>query len=182
MWVLLEDSVIWGKLPKNTIAIYICIQLFPQAAPSWLSLHHPAQLPEVLWFSTPLWRDRRVPPKLLNTSDRPVLLRCNAKLVDVCPVWCLRKWTRGSPGQLHQSAVPPTANANSAKHKLSTTDTKPCELSVACRRRMTELLCSMRTSFHATREVTMNSTCKDSVGCLCPSKCSYDAWVGPIVH
>jgi len=32
---------------------------------------------------TTLWGDRQVPLKLINTSDRPVLLRRNAKLADV---------------------------------------------------------------------------------------------------
>lgn len=88
---------------------------------------------------TPPWRDRWVPLKLINTSDRCVLLRQNAKLTDVYFCVALKDMDvaqlLGAP--LHsctQSVVQPTADANSAKDKLrsvgpSNIDIKSCDAS-----------------------------------------------------
>lgn len=73
-----REYLIWGKLPKNTaVSPGSTVMTEPTSSCS---------APRGVLVSrivTPLWGDRWVPLKLINSSDRPVLLRRNAKLADV---------------------------------------------------------------------------------------------------
>ena len=74
------EYLIWGKLPKNTVvspgSTVMTEPTSPRSAPRGVL---------VAKLVTQLWGDRWVPLKLINTSDMPVLLRRNAKLVDIYP-------------------------------------------------------------------------------------------------
>ena len=73
-----REYLIWGKLPKSSVVSpgsTVMTELTScRSAPRGILVAR-----EV----TPLWGARWVPLKLINTSDRPVLVRRNAKLADV---------------------------------------------------------------------------------------------------
>lgn len=99
---------------------------------------------------TTLWGDRWVPLKLINTSNKPVLLRRNAKLADVYPVVALEDMdvavrSEAPIAACAQSAVPPTADAGSANDRLRSVgldgvDIESCEVSENYKRRMADLV------------------------------------------
>ncbi|XP_031735145.1 uncharacterized protein LOC116401066 [Anarrhichthys ocellatus] len=140
-----REYLIWGKLPKNTAispgSTVITEPTLSHSAPRGVL---------VAKIVTTLWGDRRVPLKLINTSDRPVLLRRNAKLADVYTCVALEDMDVAEQTEVPlagctQSTVPPTVDADSAKDELdsvglSTVDIESCEVSVDCKRRMADLV------------------------------------------
>lgn len=73
-----QEYLIWGKLPKNAAlspgSTVVTEPTSSRSSPRGIL---------VARIVTPLWGDRWVPLKLINTSDRAVLVRRNAKLADV---------------------------------------------------------------------------------------------------
>ena len=140
-----REYLIWGKLPKNTaVSPGSTVMTEPtssRSAPRGVL---------VAKIVIPLWGDRWVPLKLINTSNRPVLLRRNAKLADVYPCVALEDMDDAECSEVPlvsctQSAMPPTADVNSARDKLrsvglSTVDVESCEVSENCRRRLADLV------------------------------------------
>ncbi|KAM7370275.1 hypothetical protein PAMP_011541 [Pampus punctatissimus] len=140
-----REYLIWGKLPKNTVgspgSTVITEPTSSRSAPRGVL---------VAKIVTTLWGDRWVPLKLINTSSKPVLLRRNAKLADVYSVVALEDMDVAERSEVPlssctQSAVPSTADANSAKDKLrsvglSGVDMESCEVSEDCKRRMADLV------------------------------------------
>lgn len=138
-----REYLIWGKLPKNTpISPGSTVMTEPtssRSAPRGVL---------VAKIVTTLWGDGQVPLKLINTSDRPVLLRRNAKLADVFTCAALEDMDVVEPIEVAgctQSAMPPITDAGSAKEKLcsiglSTVDVESCEVSVNCKTKMADLV------------------------------------------
>ena len=140
-----REYLIWGKLPKNTaVSPGSTVMTEPTSSRS---------APRGVLVSrivTPLWGDRWVPLKLINTSNRPVMLRRNAKLADVYSCVALEDMDVGECSEVplvcsSQSAVPPTADADSVKSRLqsvglSNIDIESCEVSEDCKRRMADLV------------------------------------------
>lgn len=140
-----REYLIWGRLPKNTaISPGSTVMTEPTSSRS---------APRGVLVSkivTPLWGDRWVPLKLINTSDRPVLLRRNAKLADVYSCVALEDMNADEHSEVPlvsctQSAVSPTADVDSTRDKLksvglSTVDIESCEVSTDCKRRMADLV------------------------------------------
>ncbi|KAJ8010185.1 hypothetical protein DPEC_G00072360 [Dallia pectoralis] len=140
-----REYLIWGKLPKNTaVSPGSTVMTEPTSSRS-----APRDV-LVARIVTPLWGDRWVPLKLINASDRPVLLRRNAKLADVFSCVALEDMDAAEPLEVplnshNQSAVPPTAAANSVGDQLrsvglSNVDIESCEVSEDHRRRMADLV------------------------------------------
>ncbi|XP_024119188.1 uncharacterized protein LOC112140459, partial [Oryzias melastigma] len=75
-----REYLVWGRLPKNTpVSLGATVLTQPTSSRS-----APRNI-LVAKVVTSLWGDRWVPLKLINTSDKPVLIRRNAKLADVFP-------------------------------------------------------------------------------------------------
>ncbi|TKS64941.1 Retrovirus-related Pol polyprotein from transposon opus [Collichthys lucidus] len=113
-----REYLIWGKLPKNTV-----VSPGSTVITEPTSSHSAPRGVLVAKIVTTLWGDRWVPLKLINTSSKPVLLRRNAKLADVYSVVALEDMDVADRSEVPlssctQSAVPSTADANSAKDKL----------------------------------------------------------------
>ncbi|XP_039503265.1 uncharacterized protein LOC120459855 [Pimephales promelas] len=113
-----REYLIWGKLPKNTAvspgSTILTEPTSSRSAPRGVL---------VAKIVTSLWGDRWVPLKLINTSDRPVLLRRNGKLADVYSCVSIEDMdvTERSEVPLFsctQSAALSTADGNDAKDKL----------------------------------------------------------------
>ena len=136
-----REYLLWGKLPKVTVvspgsavmtALTSC-----RSAPRGIL---------VARIVTPLWGDRWVLLKAINTSDRPVLVRRNAKLADVFPCIALEEMSGNSYAE-----VPLT---RSPEDSASFTDEKPesieligldinsCDVSEQCKGKLTELIMS----------------------------------------
>lgn len=90
------------------------------------------------------------PHKLINTSNKPVILRRNANLADVYTVVALEDMDVAECSEVPlasciQSAVSPSADANSAKDKLrsvglSGVHIESCEVSEDCKRNLADLV------------------------------------------
>ncbi|TKS64959.1 Retrovirus-related Pol polyprotein from transposon opus [Collichthys lucidus] len=140
-----REYLIWGKLPKNTV-----VSPGSTVITEPTSSHSAPRGVLVAKIVTTLWGDRWVPLKLINTSGKPVLLRRNAKLADVYSVVALEDMDVADRSEVPlssctQSAVPSTADANSAKDKLrsvglSGVDMESCEVSEDCKKRMADLV------------------------------------------
>lgn len=113
-----REYLIWGKLPENTTvssgSTVMTESTSSSSAPRGIL---------VAKIVTTLWGDRWVPPKLINTSEKPVVLRGNAKLADVYPVVAVENMDGAEHSEVPfasytQSAVPHTADANIANDKL----------------------------------------------------------------
>lgn len=140
-----REYLIWGKLPKNTsVSPGSTVMTEPtssRSAPRGVL---------VAKMVISLWGDRWVPLKLINASDRPVLLRRNAKLADVYTCVALEDMDVAERSEVplvscNQSTMSPTADANSPKDKLrsvglSAVDIESCEVSVGCTGRMADLI------------------------------------------
>lgn len=140
-----REYLIWGRLPKSsTISPGSTVITEPTSSRS-----APRNV-LVAKIVTPLWGDQWVPLKLINTSDKPVLLRRNAKLADVYSCVALEDMDVADRSQLnlvsnHQSVVPPATTANSAQARLSScglsaVDIESCEVSQDCKERLTDLV------------------------------------------
>lgn len=123
-----REYLIWGKLPKTAISSGVLIAK----------------------IVTPLWGDQWFPLKLINTSDRPVLLRRNTKLADVYSCVALEDMDATERSEVplvscSQSAVPPIDEAISVEDQvrsvgLSNVDIESCEVSEDCKRRVADLV------------------------------------------
>ncbi|XP_061887948.1 uncharacterized protein LOC133638923 isoform X1 [Entelurus aequoreus] len=140
-----REYLIWGKLPRNTAvspgSAVITEPTSSRSAPRGVL---------VARIVSPMWGDRWVPLKLINTSDRPVLLRRNAKLADVYSCVALEDMDvaqlSGAPLlSCTQSATPPAADIDSVIDKLKSVglcniDIESCEVSEHCKKRLAHLV------------------------------------------
>ena len=135
-----REYLIWGKLPKSsTISPGSTVITEPTSSRS-----APRNV-LVAKIVTPLWGDRWVPLKLINTSDKPVLLRRNAKLADVSSCVALVDMDVADCSKLnlvsnHQSTVPPATASRLSSVGLSAVDIESCEVSQDCKERLADLV------------------------------------------
>lgn len=140
-----REYLMWGKLPKSSvISPGSAVMTEPttcRSAPRGVL---------VARVVTPLWGDRWVPLKLINTSDRPVLVRRNAKLADVFPCIALEDMDDTVPAEVPLlSCSQETSNTGSAdctadeklkSFGLSGLDIHSCDVSEQCRSKMADLI------------------------------------------
>lgn len=140
-----REYLVWGKLPRNTsVSPGSTIMTEPtssRSAPRGVL---------VAKLVTTLWGDRWVPLKLINMSNRPVLLRRNTKLADVYPVVALEDMDGAECSEVRlassgQSIMPSTADASLVTDVLRSVglgdvDIESCEVSEDCRTRMANLV------------------------------------------
>lgn len=79
------EYLLWGRLPKPAhVSPGSAVMTEPTSARS---------APKGLMVArvvTPLWADGWVPLKVMNVSEKPLFLRCNAKLADLVPCAALK--------------------------------------------------------------------------------------------
>ena len=145
-----REYLIWGKLPKSTIVSpgsTVTTELTScRSAPRGIL---------VVRVVTPLWGDRWVPLKLINTSDRPVLVRRNAKLADVFSCMALENMDETSSAEAPLISCPSAAvptespltkdDLHSAHEKLESVglsglDMNSRDVSEQCRSKMADLI------------------------------------------
>lgn len=140
-----REYLLWGRLPKNTvISPGSTVMMEPtssRSAPRGVL---------VARLITTMWGDGWLPLKLINTSEKPVLLRRNAKLADVFSCVAVEDMdvvenTETPLLSCVQSAVPLTTCADSIKDRLRSVgladvDIVSCEVSQTCRGRMADLV------------------------------------------
>lgn len=140
-----REYLIWGKLPKSTVVSpgsTVMTELTScRSAPRGILVARMVSL---------LWGDRWLPLKLINTSNKPVLVRRNAKLADVFPCIALEDM-----GETDTSEVPlascsltthPTEKGTSSANEtlrsigLSAIDMDACDVTVHCKSKLAELI------------------------------------------
>ena len=134
----------WGKLPKSTDVSpgsTVLTELTScRSAPRGIL---------VARMVTSLWGDRWVPLKLINTSDKPVLVRRNAKLADVFTCIALEDMDVTDTAELSVAScslvASPFENECSANEKLNSVglseiDMNSCDVSMQCKDKLTELI------------------------------------------
>lgn len=140
-----REYLLWGKLPKTAPvspgATVLTEPTSSRSAPRGVL---------VAKVVTHLWGDRWVPVKLINTSDKPVLIRRNAKLADVYTCVALEDVDTDDDNVESQlshnnvSFVPPT-NFETVKEQLismglTNVDIDSCEVSDGCKSKMANLV------------------------------------------
>uniref|UniRef100_A0A3B1KC70 Gypsy retrotransposon integrase-like protein 1 n=1 Tax=Astyanax mexicanus TaxID=7994 RepID=A0A3B1KC70_ASTMX len=138
-----QEYLVWGKLPKTT-------SVSPGSAvmTECTSSHSVPRGIMVARVITPLWGDRWVPLRIMNISDKPVLLRRNAKLADVFPCVAVEDFELTS---CPQSIPPSHAAPNQAKGRVSSeeklaslgldkVDLSLCDVSEECRTELSDLI------------------------------------------
>lgn len=141
-----REYLIWGKLPKNTVispgSTVMTEPTSSRSAPRGIMVSR---------VVTPLWGDKWVPLKVVNGSDRPVLLRRNAKLADVYSCMAIEdmditEFPEGPWASFSHSLMPqPLAGMKSTEEKLrsvglSNIDIESCEVSEVYKGKMTDLV------------------------------------------
>lgn len=128
-----HEHLVWGKLPEGSRRPPGCtVMVEPttsRAVPRNILVGR---------VVTPLWGDGWVPMKIMNPTDKPVVLRRNAKVADVHPCLALEDMLDCEPlhlvsnGQQIESSIE-TPGANIAgtlkQHGLSDLDIDSCEVS-----------------------------------------------------
>jgi hypothetical protein len=154
-----REYLIWGKLPKSSVVSpgsTVMTELTScRSAPRGILVAR-----EV----TPLWGARWVPLKLINTSDRPVLVRRNAKLADVFSCMALENMDETSSAEAPLISCPSAAvptespltkdDLHSAHEKLESVglsglDMNSCNVSEQCRSKMADLIVRYEDIFRA---------------------------------
>lgn len=95
---------------------------------------------------THLWGDRWVPLKLINTWNKPVMLRRNAKIADLFPVIALEDLDEGNLLSQTQQAQPVDSSSTdlrSVVEKLRSVgleglDLDSCDVSDHCRQKLAD--------------------------------------------
>lgn len=139
-----REYLLWGKLPKSTAVSpgsAVMTELTTcRSAPRGIL---------VARLVTSLWGDRWVPLKLINTSDRPVLVRRNAKLADVFPCIALEDLDETNAAELPLASclqvATPTEDVCSVDEKfksigLSGLDLNSCDVSEQCKSKLVDLV------------------------------------------
>ena len=139
-----REYLMWGKLPKSAAVSpgsTVLTELTScRSAPRGIL---------VARMVTSLWGDRWVPLKLINTSDKPVLVRRNAKLADVFPCIALEDMDVTDTAELSMAScslvASPFENECSANEKLNSVglsgiDMNSCDVSTQCKDKLTELI------------------------------------------
>lgn len=138
-----REYLLWGRLPRSTAVSpgsTVMTELTTcRSAPRGVL---------VARMVTSLWQDRWVPIKVINTSDKSVLVRRNAKLADVFPCIALEDMDDTTTEVPLASCSLRTATANvecSADNKLRSVgltdiDLAPCDVTEQCKDKLTDLV------------------------------------------
>lgn len=135
-----REYLLWGKLPKAThLSPGSAVMTEPTSARS---------TPKGLMVArvvTPLWADGWVPLKVMNVSEKPILVRCNAKLADLVPCVALEDLDLVSQNTLAISDNSIQCDIKSAEEKLksiglSELDISQCDTSSNCRDKLVDLI------------------------------------------
>lgn len=140
-----REYLVWGKLPRHTaVSPGSTVMTEPTSA---RSAPRGVLVARVV---TPLWGDKWVPLKLINTSDRPVLVRRNAKLADVFTCVALEDMDVVEPSEVllnscTQTGVPAAAEVRSTDDKLKSVgldslDIHSCDVSECYKQRIADLV------------------------------------------
>lgn len=147
-----QEYVVWGKLPSTApLSLGGTVVVEPSSARS---------TPKNILVGrvvTPMWGDRWVPMKVLNPTEKPLILRRNAKIADVFPCVAVEDFafSQGrselycnhsavSTGSSHHSADPVQMLRDCGLHDI---DIESCEVSDESKRRLAELVISYQDVF-----------------------------------
>lgn len=142
-----REYLLWGKLPKSTPVSpgsTVMTELTScRSAPRGIL---------VARMVTSLWGDRWIPLKLINTSDKPVLVRRNAKLADVFPCIALEDMDDAHTAELPLNSCslvdsPSENKSYSAEERLKSVGLSEVDISFGdvsgqCKDKLTELVVS----------------------------------------
>ncbi|KAK0135029.1 Transposon Ty3-I Gag-Pol polyprotein [Merluccius polli] len=139
-----REYLLWGKLPKSA-----AVSPGSTVMTELTSCRSAPRAILVARMVTSLRQDRWIPLKLINTSDKPVLVRRNAKLADVFPCIALEDMDDVQTDALLTSCSLTTAPSGdvgcSAEDKLksvglSDLDLSSCGVTEQCKDKLTELV------------------------------------------
>lgn len=136
-----HEYLVWGRLPKHA-----------EVSPGSAMLTEPTSSQSaprsilVARLVTHLWGDRWVPLKLINTWNKPVMLRRNAKIADLFPVIALEDLDEGNLLSQTQQAQPVDSSSTdlrSVVEKLRSVgleglDLDSCDVSDHCRQKLAD--------------------------------------------
>lgn len=138
-----REYLVWGRLPKSTIvspgSAVLTEPTSSQSAPKGVL---------VARLVTHLWGDRWVPLKLINTWDKPVMLKRNAKIADLFPCVALEDMDDGSlfsQSQQIQTEISISTDLKSVTEKLRSVgldglDLDLCDVSEQCKLRLADTI------------------------------------------
>ncbi len=138
-----REYLVWGRLPKHT-EVSPGSAVLTEPTSSWSA---PKGI-LVARLVTHLWGDRWVPLKLINTWDKPVMLRRNAKIADLFPGIALEDLDDGnllSQTQQTQPKYSRSTDLRSVAEKLRSVgleglDLDSCDVSEHCRLKLAETI------------------------------------------
>ena len=131
-----HEHLVWGKLPGNLRG--------PPGSTVMVEPTSSRAVPRNILVGrvvTPLWGDGWVPMKIMNPTDKPVVLRRNAKVADVHPCLALEDMQDGELSRLvsnsqhiNNTQVPIASIAETLnEHGLNDLDIDSCEVSESWR-------------------------------------------------
>lgn len=138
-----REYLLWGRLPRSAT-----VSPGSTVMTEFTTCRSAPRGVLVARMVTSLWQDRWVPLKLINTSDKSVLVRRNAKLADVFPCIALEDMD-DTPTEIPLASCSLMTSATnvecSADNKLKSAglaeiDLASCDVTEQCKDKLTELV------------------------------------------